>query len=291
MTLHPRALLLGAAACAAAFLAILALAYLFPEARAVDGAALRGFVELQGPRVDRVSSTVVMLGDPVPVLLGAALLAAVALVRKRPRSALFALGLIAATSVSSQALKALFAYPRAEGRIDGAAITDAAFPSGHATAVMSLVIAFVVVAPARLRGPVAAVGGGVVVAVSYSLAAGGAHFPSDILGGYLLATGVALVLLAVLRAAEARFPEHSGRAATQQVARRTADRLAALGLGAILAAAGLLLSALVAAALVFRLPEIVDYAQAHTAFAVVASVLALSALALLSGLALVIGRR
>jgi len=271
--------------------AICLVAYLSPEARAVDGAALEGFVGLQGPTVDRVAGSVVNLGDPGPVLLGTLLLVGIALLRRRPRSALFAFALIAVTSASSQALKVLLAYPRAEGRIEGAAIGDAAFPSGHTTAVMSLAIAFVVVAPARLRVAAGAIGGGAVLAVSYSLVTGGGHFPSDILGGYLLASGTALVLLAGLRSAELRYPEHSGRDATQEAARRVADRAAVTGPVVVAAAVGVAVLAAVAGVIAFRFSDVVDYAQAHTAFFVVASTLAVSALALLSGLAVAVGRR
>jgi len=289
--LRPRALLAGGAACAAAFIALLFVAYLSAEARAVDGAALEGFVGLQGPTVDRIAGQVVNIGDPGPVILAALALAGIALLRDRPRSALFAFALIAITSIGSQLLKALLAYPRAEGQIEGAAIGEAAFPSGHTTATMSVAIAFVVVAPPRLRGPAAVIGLVTVVAMSYSLVAGGGHFPSDVLGGYLLATGTALFLLAGLRLAESRYPERSGRSASHQVARRTADRVIALGLVATLMATVLVLLAVVAGVLIFRLPDVVDYAQAHTAFFVVASVLAVSALVLISGLFLAIGRR
>ena len=47
-------------------------------------------------------------------LIGGAL-ALVALARGRPRVALFVLALLAATSVSSQVLKAVLAYPRYDG--------------------------------------------------------------------------------------------------------------------------------------------------------------------------------
>jgi len=281
----------GAAACAAAFVAILFVAYLSPAARAVDAAALQGFVGLQRPKVDWVAALVVNVGDPGAVFVGAVLLAGVALLRKRPRSALFVFALVAITSVSSQLLKALLAYPRAEGNIVGAGISDVAFPSGHTTATMSLAIALVVVTPSRLRALAAVIGGGMVLAMSYSLVASGSHFPSDVMGGYLLATGTALVLLAALRRAEARFPERSGREATQQVAQRTADRVAALGLAALVVLGGLALSLVAAEILIFRLSDLVGYAQAHTAFMAVAAALAVSALALVSGFAAVIGRR
>jgi len=283
-----KSLLCGAVACGLAFGIVLALAYWSGEARAVDSAALQGFLGLDRAGSRPLINSLIDIGNPAPVALIGISLALLALARGRPRVALFVLVLIAITSVSSQTLKALLAHPRP--REVPAGIGDAAFPSGHATAIMSLAIALVVAMPARLRPPAAALGLGLVVAVSYSLVSLGGHFPSDVLGGYLLATGTALVLLAGLRAAEVRYPEREGRRKAVLVAHHWADRVAAVGL-----AAGLSIGMLVAGGLVilaaFRGPQIVDYAQANTTFFVVAGVLALSALLLLAALTSVLSRR
>ena len=145
--------------------------------------------------------------------------------------------------------------------------------------------------PPRLRTPAALVGGAVAIAVSYSLVTTNGHFPSDILGGYLLAIGTALALLAALRAAGTRYPERSGRLATRGVAKRATEGLAAVGLTLALAAGAAAVCIVAASVLIFRRADLIDYAQAHTAFFVVASTLALCALALLAGLAVAVGRR
>lgn len=291
MTLTPRALLRGAAVIAAAFVALLIVAYGSPGARWTDASALQGFLGLQGPLVTPVTERLVALGNVTEVGLIGAALALVALARGRPRVALFVLTLLALTSVSSQALKALLAYPRHEGMIDGAHIDPAAFPSGHATAAMSLAIALVVVVPGRLRPLAAVVGMALALGVSFSIVSLGWHLPSDVAGGFLLATGWALVLLAALRAAERVVPERSGRSRIAAVSRSTVDRVAAIGLLATAAAGGAAAVAVTAIVVVFRLPVVVGYAQDHTAFFVVAIGLALSAATLLAGLASLLTHR
>jgi membrane-associated phospholipid phosphatase len=291
MTLTPRALLAGAAVIAAAFVALLVVAYGSPGARWMDASALQGFLGLQRPVVTPVTERVAALGNAAEVGLIGAALAFVALARGRPRAALFVVALLGLTSVSSQALKVLLAYPRHEGMLAGTHIHPAAFPSGHATAAMSLAIALVVVVPARLRPLAALVGAALALGVSFSILSLGWHLPSDVAGGFLLATGWALVLLAALRAAAQVFPERTGRSRLAAASRPAVDRIAAIGLTAAAVAGAATAAIVVVGVLVFRLPDVVGYAQDHTAFFAVAIGLMLSAAALLAGLAGVLARR
>ena len=67
----------------------------------------------------------------------------------------------------------------------------------------------------------------------------GWHFPSDVIGGFLLATGWALVLLAGLRALDARYPERAGRSrAGRGAAGRWWTRVAGAGLVVALVVGG-----------------------------------------------------
>lgn len=290
MTLTPRALHTGAAVVAAAFVALLVVAYGSPGARWMDASALQGFLGLQRPMVTPVIERVVTLGSATEVALIGGALAIVALARGRPRGALFVVALLALTSVSSQVLKSLLAYPRHEGMFAGAHVSPAAFPSGHATAAMSLAIALVVVVPARLRPLAALVGMALALGVSFSIMALGWHLPSDVAGGFLLATGWALVLLAALRASAQIFPERTGRSRLAAASRSAVDRIAAIGLTAAAVAGAAAAVVVTAAVVVLRLPDLVGYAQNHTAFFVVAIALAMSAAALLAGLAGVLTR-
>ena len=144
--------------------------------------------------------------------------------------------LVGLTSVSSQALKALLAYPRSDELVNGAAVTAEAFPSGHATASMTLAIALVLVVSSRLRPMAAIVGSALALGVSFSVVSQGHHFPSDVIGGFLLATGWTLVLLAGLLALEARYPERAGRGAVARRTRPVVDAVAGAGLAVVLIA-------------------------------------------------------
>ena len=291
MPLTPRALLAGAGVVALAFVVLLALAYGSPQARWLDAAALQGFLDLQRPVVESVSQRLVKLGDPLPFALIGCALAAVALARGRPRVSLLVLALLGLTSISSQLLKAVLAYPRAEAQIAEGHVAPAAFPSGHATAAMTLAIALVVVMPARLRPAAAVVGATLALGVSFSILSLGWHLPSDAVGGFLLATGWALVLLTGLRVADSVFPERSGRSRMAMTTRAVVDGAAAIGLTALLVTGAVIAAGGTLALVVFRLPDLVAYAQDHTAFVVVAGAVALSAVTLLAGLAGVLARR
>ena len=291
MALTPRAMLQAAAVCAAAFAVLLVVAYGSDGARWLDASGLQGFLGLQRPSVSSLTSWLASLGDPLQVGLIGGALAVVAFARGRPRVALFVLALLAATSVSSQVLKAVLAYPRYEGMIDGAHISPAAFPSGHATAAMSLAIALVVVMPRRLRPAAAVVGVALALAVSFSIVSLGWHFPSDVVGGYLLATGWALVLLSGLLWANARWPQRTWRTGLAAGSRRAVEALAAVGLAAILVGTAVALAAAAVVAVVMRPTDFTAYAQDHTAFLAVAGAIALSATALLAGLVGALSRR
>jgi len=214
---------------------------------------------------------VVQLGDPVPVALMAALLAVLALAAGRPRVAVAVLTLIAVTSVSSQALKVVLAQSL-EGSVSG----RASFPSGHATAAMTLALAAVLASPRPSRAAGALLGGLVAFGVGASTVGLGWHLPSDVLGGYLLAAGWTLVVVAALRAADRRFPV--GRTPTG--ARRVVERIAAAG---VMAAAAACTSAvlLAGAALLAGDPGgAAAFAREHTTSVLVAAAVGLVAVAL-----------
>jgi membrane-associated phospholipid phosphatase len=73
----------------------------------------------------------------------------------------------------------------------------ATWPSGHTTAIVSLLLALVIVLPPRLRPPAAAIGGGIALLAMGSIVLLGFHYPSDVLGGVLVASAWSAVALAV----------------------------------------------------------------------------------------------
>jgi membrane-associated phospholipid phosphatase len=282
-----RSLLYGAAACAALFGVILVLAYWVHGARELDFKALDGFVGLQRSWVDGLTLRIAHLGDPAEVGLIGLLLAGIALLRGRPRIALAVIVLLAATSVSSQALKALFAYPRVEGHIGLAQVQPEAFPSGHSTAAMTLAIACVMVVPPGMRRLAAVVGGGLALSVGLSVVIRGSHFPSEVAGGFLLATGWGLGIAAALRLAELRWPERTGRGQLADGVGIAVEVFTAAGLTALAGCGALLLVVAVVAELATG--GLMDFVRGHTAALLVGTGLLVLALGLLAGF--VIGLR
>jgi membrane-associated phospholipid phosphatase len=266
-----------------AFLILVAVAYGSGDARSLDARALHGFIDLQQPGVEYRINQIAMLCNPAQVGIMGALLAAVGLVRGRPRLALAVIALLGATSVSSQLLKVLLAYPRYDGVVDGAHVSPAAFPSGHATAAMSLALAGVLVAPPRARPFAAVLGMAFSLTIAFCIVTLGWHFPSDVVGGFLLATGWALVIAAGLRSANERWPEHAGRTRVTAALQRGVDGIATFGAAALVL---LLVVTVVIAAVtlvVTRPSDLVDFADQHTALVAVGGAIALAAAVLLGG--------
>ena len=87
------------------------------------------------------------------------------------------------------------------------------WPSGHATAAMSLALCLVLVSGPRMRPLAAFVGAGYAIAIGYALVALGYHLPSDVLGGFLTAATFTLLGAAALAAVEARSPALAQRGA------------------------------------------------------------------------------
>lgn len=274
--------LLRLAACCAILFVVLLAAVHWPPGSSLDMLGLSGFESANSGWVEGVTAKLSGLGDPMPVALITIVLAALALARGRPRVALVVLALIAATSVSSQALKALLGRTL-EVPIIGDVVGPESYPSGHATAAMALALAAVLAAPRRTRPAAAVLGGLVALAVGASTVALGAHLPSDVLGGYLLATGWTLALVAALSVANHRFPARDRGAATR--VGRASERIAAVGL--VAAAAGCTLAALLAGAAVLASDPAgaVDFARAHTASLTVAAAIASTAVALPTAMA------
>jgi membrane-associated phospholipid phosphatase len=262
--------LLAALGCAAAAVAVWAAAFDWGFARRLDAGALRGFVGVGAhPSVEAPANALAHLADPLPFGLLALALVAVALYRGRPRVALAVPGVLLAANVTTQILKPLLADPRTCTCAGDSTVAAAAWPSGHATAAMSLALCAVLVAPPRLR-PTAAVAGSLFsLGVSYALLSQGWHFPSDVVGAYLVAAFYTLVAVAGLRAADARWPARTGREAA-----------ARWGSVAAPAAAGVLVAAVPAAAVLLTRPtDVAAFVASNRAFVVVAAGLAVAAAA------------
>jgi membrane-associated phospholipid phosphatase len=177
-------------------------AALIPITHAHDASALYDFTRLGRPRVDLLANRLLHLLDPGLYTIWALALIFVALLGRRPRLA-FAIAIVLPLApLSAEVLKPLLAHPHAYAGLRD--ITAASWPSGHATAAMTLALCAVLVAPVSLRPLVAGLGTGFVFGVGLSLLILAWHMPSDVFGGYLLAALWVSLAVAAVRAAERR---------------------------------------------------------------------------------------
>jgi membrane-associated phospholipid phosphatase len=202
--------LLAAAACLAGLVLVAVVALAVPAAHERDAAMLHGFMTLDRPGVHFEVMTLAHFVDVVPYTCAALILVAVALVRGRRWRAGAVAALVLVTGATTQLLKHAVATARPEGWM-GEQLPPTSWPSGHSTAAMTLALCAVLVAPPALRGATALAGGAFAVGVGYALAVLGWHFPSDVLGGFLVAGFWTSLAVAALQRVEE--PEPASRAA------------------------------------------------------------------------------
>jgi membrane-associated phospholipid phosphatase len=177
-----------AAVCAAAVVALWLAANDLAAGRALD-AGLGD--ELHGLDCDATANLLLKgaesLADTLPFAVGAILLVGLAWLRGPRVLALWtALVLIVANGVTQLAQPALTSARHVD--LGGTTIGGSgSWPSGHATAAMTLALCAVVVAGPRLRAVTALVGLGYALGVGGALVALGGHLPSDAAGAYLVA--------------------------------------------------------------------------------------------------------
>jgi membrane-associated phospholipid phosphatase len=196
------------------------MAYGFGPVERLDAAVLARLIE-PGSRTGSVTDAVAHLGDPAALLLMLVLVCAVALVRRQPRGAVAALVLIAGANLTTQLFKAVLAHPRFQSVVGAEQLASNSFPSGHVTAVASIAIAALFVVPRDLCLVTAAFGFCLVAAVGCAVMALAWHYPSDVLGGILVAAAWGFAVLAALRLSEAG----RSRGAAPQLGRRAAISL------------------------------------------------------------------
>jgi membrane-associated phospholipid phosphatase len=283
MPRRARTALIGAATGVVLLAVVWYAAHYIAPVRAADASILNGFIDLTRPRLDRLTTFIAHLCSPNEYVFLAALPVITALVRRRPRSAVMIAVVLLCANETTQLLKPLLAGPR--DPIQWVPIGTASWPSGHATAAMSLALCSVIAAPPRWRPMVAAAMAAFAVAVSYSFLELAWHYPSDVLGGFLVAGTWTLLGIAGLSLVEARFPENAAEAAR--------PRRASFSVGEALAPVGVLTGvAFVLAALivVLRPHEVVSYVRDHEAFVIGAGGIGALGLLLASGLTLMLRR-
>lgn len=271
-------LLALAVASALAAVAVYAIALGTGRGIEVDEAAmLRGWNGLAFPQVHDAVSGLVHSIDAASLVLAAAGLAALALLRARPWDSLAAVAMIAGPLFTTEYLKPRLGSADPLGG-EPFRIVHGIFPSGHATIAMSLALALVFVAPPASRMLAAAAGAVYAGAVGVGLVALGAHYPSDVLGGFLVAASWASLVAAgstALQRADGGGPVLPPDLVEQ--AKPLAAALAALAMGI----AGYLL--------ISHAHQLEFYGRVHTSFFAAAAAIFGAAILLTGLLALALG--
>jgi len=194
-----RAPLAASLACAGALVFLAALALGFDPVQRIDAAVLARAIAAPGSSTESLAAGLARLADPPALLFFLAIAAAIGLLRRRPASVAAAIAVVAGANLTTQLLKAALAHPRFQAALGADQIAWNSFPSGHVTAAASAAIAFAFVVPASLRPTVAVLGTGLVAAVGCAVLVLSWHYPSDVLGGILVACGWGFAALAASR--------------------------------------------------------------------------------------------
>ncbi len=181
----PGGALAVAGLCVLALAALWVLANLVPGLQIRDAILLNDFTRLNHAPYAGVAATLPHLLEPTLFVLWGVALVSIAVARDRPRTAAAVALIMGLAPFTSETLKPLLAHHHLTV---GAYIPAGSWPSGHSTAALTLGLCVVLVTPARLRRLAAAVALTFAAAVGVSLLIRAWHMPSDVLGGYLVAS-------------------------------------------------------------------------------------------------------
>jgi membrane-associated phospholipid phosphatase len=270
MPRRARLALAGAGASAGLLFLCWVLTFHVGFAARADVSVLNGFIGLSHAHTRELAYRIARLCSPDPYVYLAAVPVLVALLRRRPLVALAIIAILIGANATTELLKPLLAATRPAPAAN-TPIGFGSWPSGHATAAMSLALCCVIAAPARARPWVAALGAVFAVAVSYSFLSLAWHYPSDVCAGYLIATAWTLVVVSALFAVQ-------DRRAPATAPRRSRIPLAAALEPPVAAVCAAL--ALVAIVVLARPHAVVQYARYHKGFVIGAIVIGALALAI-----------
>jgi membrane-associated phospholipid phosphatase len=176
-------LLAVAAVCIALLVALYVIFVRTTRGQWVDDASLRGTAIGRQHIIEQANSILDVISVSALVLATIAV-GAIGYLRRRPILALLTMVLVVGSNVTTEALKHLvFSRPHLD---PAAAIGFNTLPSGHTTVAVSLGVGFALVAPARLRMLVAAVGASYGAATGVATMSAGWHRPSDAVAACLV---------------------------------------------------------------------------------------------------------
>ncbi|MCB0895405.1 MAG: YegS/Rv2252/BmrU family lipid kinase [Nocardioides sp.] len=138
----------------------------------------------------------------IPIIVVTLVVVVLLLLRGYRRAAVFSAGVVAAALVAYPILKGLIGRDRPPWQNPAQLAQTQSFPSGHATSVAALggvLIVLVAIFVRRANARRAAYAGIVLVVllVGADRVLLGRHYPSDVIGGYLLGTGLVLLGIAL----------------------------------------------------------------------------------------------
>ena len=170
----------------------------------LDDEALTRFHAHDYAVVGDISRLMAHLGDPLPQLLLLAGAVAIGVRRGVAQRAVASAIIFAGANLTTQLLKGALTAHRFQAVPGFVPVDKNAFPSGHTTAMAALTFAYLLVAPARWRLPIAIVGGVLTVLVGTAMVVLHRHWPTDAVGGILVAGAWGSATVAVLEATAGR---------------------------------------------------------------------------------------
>ena len=200
--------LITAAACAVGLVLVGLFGLVSHAGHQRDSAILYGFSLLWRDSTNEPLRLIARIPDPVPYAILGCLCIGVGLVRRRYWRAGAVAVLLLGTGATTHLAKHALSTPRVSQWLGPwGQVGNATFPSGHATAAMTLALCAVLVSPPAHRATVALFGGAFAIAVGYATLALTWHYPSDVVAGYLVAGLWVSLTIAVLQRVEHAAPE------------------------------------------------------------------------------------